>query len=191
MLLVLSLVPILKQQFNKLWNGKRQTNKDKKSDLLFLQRHNWYWRIWFKLTKNRQKVVQRYWCLLYGYITIKTIDDCENIYSVNPLYLIIDKVDGHIECNSAEEKNRSKYVVFDSTYENKEVLKKYTELWDRIKNEIETTNGGKEGEYCKDFMKTKFNTDHNLILNRPLKLQLLTIIVRSIFEEDSRFYPQH
>ena len=106
------------------------------------------------------------------------------------MYLIIDKVDGHIECNSAEEKNRSKYVVFDSTYENKEVLKNYTELWDRIKNEIETTNGGKEGEYCKDFMKTKFNTDDNLILNRPLKLQLLTIIVRCIFEEDSRFYPQ-
>ena len=44
--------------------------------------------------------------------------DCENIYSVNPLHLIIGKVDGHIE-----EKNKSKYLVFDSTDENKEVLK--------------------------------------------------------------------
>ena len=44
--------------------------------------------------------------------------DCENIYSVNPLHLIIGKVDGHIE-----EKNKSKYLVFDSTAENKEVLK--------------------------------------------------------------------
>ena len=42
-----------------------------------------------------------------------------------------------------------------------------------IKNEIETTNGSKKGEYCKDCMKTKFNTDDNLILNRPLKLQTL------------------
>ena len=53
-----------------------------------------------------------------GYITVTKIGDCENIYSVNPLYLIIGKVDGHIE-----EKNGSKYLVFDSTDENKEVLK--------------------------------------------------------------------
>ena len=32
-----------------------------------------------------------------GYIAIKKLDDCENIYSLNPLYLIIDKVDGHTE----------------------------------------------------------------------------------------------
>ena len=39
-----------------------------------------------------------------GYIAIKKIDDYENIYSVNPLHLIIDEVDGDIE-----EKNGSKY----------------------------------------------------------------------------------
>ena len=125
-----------------------------------------------------------------GYITIKKIGDCENIYSVNLLYLIIGKVDGHIERSSAEENNGNKYLVFDSTDENKEVLKKYTELWDGIKNEIETINGGKKGEYGKDFMKIKFNTDDNLPLNKPLKLHLLTIIVRCIFEEDGKFYPQ-
>ena len=43
--------------------------------------------------------------------------------------MIIGNVDGHIECNSAEyssteEQNRSKYLVFDSADENKEVLKK-------------------------------------------------------------------
>ena len=58
-----------------------------------------------------------------GYITIKKIGDYENIYSVNPLYLIIGKVDGHIE-----ENNGNKYLVFDSIDENKKVLKKYTEL---------------------------------------------------------------
>ena len=55
------------------------------------------------------------------------------------MYLIIGKVDGHIE-----EKNGSEYLVFGSTDENKEVLKKYTELWNRIKNEIEAINGGKK-----------------------------------------------
>ena len=32
-----------------------------------------------------------------GYITIKKIDDCESIYSVNPLYLRVDHVDGYTE----------------------------------------------------------------------------------------------
>ena len=51
-----------------------------------------------------------------GYITIKKTDVCQNIYSVNHLYLIIGKVDGHIE-----ETNGSKYLVFDSNMK----IKKY------------------------------------------------------------------
>ena len=54
-----------------------------------------------------------------GYTTIKKIDDYESIYNVNPLYQIIDEVDQHIK-----EKNGSRYLVFDSTDENKKVLKK-------------------------------------------------------------------
>ena len=53
-----------------------------------------------------------------GYITIKKIDDYENIYSVNPLYLIIAHANGHIE-----EKGVNKYLIFESTDENKKVLK--------------------------------------------------------------------
>ena len=64
------------------------------------------------------------------YITIKKIGDCENIYSVNSLYLIIGKVDEHIECSSAEKNNGDKYLDFHSTDENKEVLKKCRKLWD-------------------------------------------------------------
>ena len=52
-----------------------------------------------------------------GYITIKKIDDCENIYSVNPLYLLVNHASGYIE-----EKNGNKYLIFDSVDENKEVL---------------------------------------------------------------------
>ena len=89
-----------------------------------------------------------------------------------------------------KKKIKSEYLVFDSTDENKEVLKKYAELWDRIKNEIETINGGKKGEYGKDFMKINFNTDDNLTLNKPLNLHLLTIFVRCVFEENGKFYPQ-
>ena len=56
-----------------------------------------------------------------GYITIKKIDVCESINSVNPLYLIIGKVDGYIK-----EKNGKKYLVFTST--NKDILAKFTKL---------------------------------------------------------------
>ena len=101
-----------------------------------------------------------------GYITIKKISDFENNCSINPLHLITRKVDRHIE-----EKNESKYLVFDSTElhstdENKEVLKKYTELWDWINSKIGTTNDGKNGEYGKVCMKIKFNTGDNLPLNK-------------------------
>ena len=53
-----------------------------------------------------------------GYIAITKIDDCESIYSVNPLYLLISHTNGYIE-----EKGVNKYLVFDSTDENKELLK--------------------------------------------------------------------
>ena len=50
-----------------------------------------------------------------GYITIKKIDDYENIYSVNPLYLLINHASAYIE-----EKGVNKYLIFDSTDENNE-----------------------------------------------------------------------
>ena len=82
-----------------------------------------------------------------------------------------------------EGKNANKYLVFDSaelrsTDENKEVLKKYKEHWDGIKNDIEIINDG-ECKYDKDFTKIKFDTDDDLPLNKPLNLHMLTIIVRS------------
>ena len=39
-------------------------------------------------------------------------------------------------------------------------------------------------------MKIEFDTDDNLLLNKPLKLRMLTVIVRSVFEEDGKFYLQ-
>ena len=53
-----------------------------------------------------------------GYITIKKIDDYQNIYSVNPLFLTIAHASEYIE-----EKGVNKYLVFNSTDKNKELLK--------------------------------------------------------------------
>ena len=47
-----------------------------------------------------------------------------------------------------------------------------------------------EYDYEKDYMKIKFNSDDGLLLNKPLKLHNMTIIIRSVFEEDGKLYPQ-
>ena len=44
--------------------------------------------------------------------------------------------------------------------------------------------------YEKDYMKIKFNWDYDLPLNKPLKFHLMTITIRSVFEEDGKLYPQ-
>ena len=68
-------------------------------------------------------------------------------------------------------------------------MTKYTELWDRIKNSIEKINN-KSGEYGKDFMKIKFDSDDSLPLNKTLKLHNMTVIVQSVFKEDGKYYSQ-
>ena len=42
----------------------------------------------------------------------------------------------------------------------------------------------------KDFMKIRFESDNNLPLNKTLKLHMLTVIVKSVFEEDDKYYQQ-
>ena len=80
-------------------------------------------------------------------------------------------------------------MILASTDKNKEVLIKYIELWDDIKTIIEKMNDEPD-EYGKDSMKIKFNSEDNRSLNKTLRLHNLTIIVRSVFKEDSKYYPQ-
>ena len=67
-----------------------------------------------KLDKKSYKNTGIYYI---GYATIKKIDDYENIYSVNHLYLIIAHARGYIE-----EKEVNKYLIFDPTDEDTELL---------------------------------------------------------------------
>ena len=124
-----------------------------------------------------------------GYIAIKKIDDHENIDSINLLYLIIDHASGYIE-----EKKMNKYLVFDSmelhsTDENKELLKKYNDVFNRIRNKIKKISGY-ECHNEKDYMKIKFNSDDDLSLNKQLKFYNMAITIRSVFKEDGKLYPQ-
>ena len=134
-----------------------------------------------KVGKKHYKRISIYYI---AYITIKKFDDCENIYSVNPLYLIVNYANGYIE-----EKNGNKYLIFDySVNENKTLLKKYADVWDGIKNQIKAINGNEENNYRKDYMKIKFNSDDNLPLSKPLKIHATTIIITSVFGEGSKHF---
>ena len=79
-------------------------------------------------------------------------------------------------------------IFYSSSNENKELLKKYPDVQDEI--EIKAINGGKEHNYGKDYMKIKFNSDVDLQLNKPLNFHAMTIIIRSVFEEGGKLYPQ-
>ena len=49
---------------------------------------------------------------------------------------------------------------------------------------------GDECDYEEDYIKIKFNSDDDLPLNKLLKFHLMTIIIRCVFSEDDKLYPQ-
>ena len=128
-----------------------------------------------RIDKKRYKDIDIYYI---GYIAVKKIGDCEKIHRVNPLYLIIYSATGYFK-----EKYGEKYLILDST-------EKYDEVFSEIKKEIETINGGKELFYEKNYARIGVNTDDDVPLNKPLKFPTLTIIIRCVFQEGEKLYPQ-
>ena len=80
-----------------------------------------------KLDKKSFKKISMYYI---GYVTKK--DECK-INSVNPLYLLVDEIDGFVQ-----EKEGSKYVNI--VHSSNEVLKQYEEVWSGINNCIYKMN---------------------------------------------------
>ena len=74
------------------------------------------------MLKVDKKIIKR-----FTFITLacdcQKIANCNNINSVNPLYLMTDKLIGHFK-----EKNGNKYLVLDDVNENKKVSQKYEEV---------------------------------------------------------------
>ena len=111
-----------------------------------------------------------------GYVTVKKIANCNNINSVNPLYLMINEMIGHFE-----EKNENKYLVLDDVDENKEVSKKNLKKFGKVfKNKLKRLMVAKKLNMGKIFKKIRFESNDDFPLNKPIKLCLLTIIVRSV-----------
>ena len=96
----------------------------------------------------------------------------------------IDNANGYIE-----EINKDKYLVFDDTYENKELFKRYDDVFNGIMSKIKKIDDDWL-EYSKDYMKIRFSSDDNLPLNKPLKFYNMTVTIRCVFSEDNKLYPQ-
>ena len=128
-----------------------------------------------EIDKKSHKNIDIYYI---GYVTINKFSDYENINNVNPLYLIIHSATGYFKL-----KNSEKYLIIDST-------EKCEEVFSGIRSEIKTISGGKELFYEKNYPRIEINTDDDLPLNKPLKFPILTIIIRYVFQEGAKLYPQ-
>ena len=94
--------------------------------------------------------------------------------------------DGYI----IEESSENKYLVFALIKNTKKVLGIYRKLWSEIKNEIKTINDGESIKYKKDFMKIRLDSNDDLPLNKILSIPILSIVVKSVFQNENKYYPQ-
>ena len=124
--------------------------------------------------------------ILIYYIRYVTIKDLKyvKINSANPLYLIFSKVNGYFE-----EINGNKYLTLVPTNESKEKIKKYEELWNKIRDLIRSRTKSSD-DYEKKYMKIKFNSGGKLPLNKRMEIPTMTKVVRAVFHENNKYYPQ-
>ena len=116
-----------------------------------------------------------------GYITKKPQ---WNVNSLNPLYLVINKIKDHFEKLDGD-----KYLIISS--ENGDIMQKYQEVFDGIKEIIKKINDYSQPiKYDGNYMNIKFNTDDNIPLNKIIYFPTITIIIRSITQKDGKYYPQ-
>ena len=106
------------------------------------------------------------------------------IDSVNPLHLIFNKVNGYFE-----ETDGNKYLMLVPTNESKEKIKKYEELLIKIRDLIRSVTKNAD-DYDENYMKIKFNSDDKLPLNKMIEIPNMTIVVRAVFHENNKYYPQ-
>ena len=132
---------------------------------------------------NNIKINENILIYYIGYVTIKDLKYVK-INSVNPLYFIFNKVDGYLE-----EINGNEYLTLVPTNVNKEKIKKYEKMWSKIRDLIRLIIKNSD-DYDEKYMKIKFTSDDELPLNKTMEIFSVTIVVRAIFLENNKNYPQ-
>ena len=88
-----------------------------------------------------------------------------------------------------EEINGNKYLTLVPTNESKEIIKKCEELWSKIRNLIRSITKNSD-DYNEKYMKIKFNLVDELPLNKTIEIHYVIIVVRAVFNENNKYYPQ-
>ena len=103
-----------------------------------------------------------------------------------PLYLVFNDVDVYFSCVDGK-----KILSFCSNRQEQQSARELQKLWNEFKEEIRTIKAGIEPfEYEKDVMRIKFESDNGLPLGKILNIPACVIVVRSVFEESGKLYPQ-
>ena len=109
--------------------------------------------------------------------------ECNEISSVNPLYLRITDTKGQFK------RYKSVNVWYLTIFGNENVLRIFTNIRKSIRTKIEEHTGGIV-QYDKDYMRIKFESNDNLPTDDIVNIYLVTIIIRSVFAQNGKFYPQ-
>ena len=128
-------------------------------------------------------------------------DELEHIYYVkynnNSFYLVIDVLKGYFryckekdtaELSSLERRKELKFVIEDQGQ-----AKIYNQIWDKIKELINSVDGVKFGfsDYFRDHGVIRFDTDDTLPLDAMISIYFMAIVIRSVYSNYyDRFYPQ-
>ena len=83
-----------------------------------------------------------------------------------------------------EEIKKSKYLTLVPTNESKEKIKKYEELWSKIRDLIRSITK-KSDDYDEKYMKIKLNSHTEAPLNKTVEVPTMTIVVRGVFHENN------
>ena len=101
---------------------------------------------------------------------------------VNPLYFIINKVNGYFK-----EINKSKYLTLVPINQSKEIMgKKYEGLWSKIRDLISSITKNSD-DYDEKYIKIQFNLDEELPLNKTIEIRSMIIVARAVFHENDKF----
>ena len=116
-------------------------------------------------------------------MNIKKITECNEINRVNPLYLRTKDMKGQFK------KSKGNNVWYLIIFGDADVLKKIANIWKSIRAKIEENASGIV-QYDKDYMKMKFESNDNLPTDNIVNMHLVPIIIRSVFAQSGKFYPQ-
>ena len=117
------------------------------------------------------------------YESKKKNTECNKINGVNPLYLMIKDMKGQFK------KGKDDNVWYLIISGDADVLRKFTNTWKSIRAKIEE-NTGSIVQYDKNYMRIKFERNDNLPTDNIVNMHQVKIIIRSVFAQNGKFYPQ-